>query len=221
MKQIQKLLGYNFNNLTLLEHALTHPSVGYEYNNQRLEFLGDRVLNLAVSELLYQHYHDDREGALSQRLGCLVNRETLMHIADQIGVAKYINLSCADMIGSGYQFALADSVEALTGAIYLDGGYGSAQDFVILYWKPLLLSFNNEEPPRDAKSLLQEEAQSQQLALPVYHCVERTGPDHLPQFKIQVCVDGFGTAEGEGRSKRAAQMQAAEHLLEKIVKNNA
>lgn len=217
---IEALIGHRFGRSRLLEGALTHPSapdaaeiagssVGYE----RLEFLGDRVLGLVVAEMLTLRFPDENEGALSKRLVGLVRTEMLLEIAKDIDLAAYMRM--AD--GSGNSWArqrdtmLADGMEALIGAVFLDGGYKAASAVVRGFWEDKLDA--SAPPPKDPKTTLQEWAQARALPLPVYDLAGREGPDHQPVFRIVVHVEGQPPMSASGKSKRAAEQAAAEALL--------
>lgn len=222
LNALQDRVGYRFKRVTLLISAVTHPSAvaaaeaaaaakgaGYE----RLEFLGDRVLGLAVAEFLSERYPDEDEGALSKRLVGLVRKEALLEVADAIDLGAVIELAS----GTGKAFlrqretAKADGVEALLGAIFLDGGFGAARDVVRKWWPPLLE--HHRAPPKDPKTTLQEWAQKRGLPLPVYRLAGSSGPDHQPTFEVVLDVVGFAAQSGEGRSKRAAEQVAATAML--------
>lgn len=214
MHPLEKTLNYRFKDAQLLTLALTHRSLGLEGtdSNQRLEFLGDRVLGLVVAHLLFTEYHGEREGELARRHARLVSKDTLAEVAKQIGLGAHLHLSASEDATGGRDNPshLEDACEALIGAMYLDGGLGPAASFIETYWKPLLLSV--KEPPKDAKTELQEWAQGRGMALPEYREVARSGPDHAPEFTIEVLV-GKHHASGSANSKRAAEQDAAGTLL--------
>ncbi len=224
-RALEARIGHSFADPALLTGALTHPSAkhagrsgrggaGYE----RLEFLGDRVLGLIVAEMLLEAFPKENEGALSKRLVALVRKEALVEIARQIDLLPAIDQAA----GAGGAFArqqetaIADGVEALIGAIFQDGGFGAARAFVRAWWTPMLKSA--VAPPKDPKTTLQEWAQAQGLALPVYRVVKTDGPDHQPLFVIEAEIEGRPATEGAGRSKRIAEQAAATAMLEAIDK---
>jgi len=228
LRMLQDRVGYRFKQWPLLVSAVTHPSTeaaveaaaaadgaGYE----RLEFLGDRVLGVAVAELLFERFPAEDEGALSKRLVGLVRKEALLDVADAIGIGAAIALAQ----GSGRAFlrqtetAKADGVEALLGAIFLDGGYPPTRDVVRRWWTPLL--DKHEAPPKDPKTTLQEWAQARSLPLPGYRRVGVSGPDHQPTFAVIVDLEGQVSQQAEGRSKRAAEQAAATLMLGVIAKD--
>ncbi len=211
-------IGYSFRDPSLLMTAFTHVSAlksarsrGDSY--QRLEFLGDHVLGLVVSDMLYRAFPKADEGELSKRLADLVRKESCIDVARTLGLLEAIKIGTVGA-GAGARLrksVLGDVCEAVIGAVFLDGGYAAAADFVERNWtermrKPM-------RPLRDAKTVLQEWAQGKGLPTPVYREVERTGPHHDPQFRIAVDLPGLTPAEGVGGSKRAAEKVAASVML--------
>lgn len=216
--QAAEALGYAFSTPALLDEALTHRSAaprraeGYE----RLEFLGDRVLALVVTDMLLAAFPDEQEGALARRLAALVRQETLADVARDIGLGLHIRLSRseADSGGRENNAILADVCEAVIAAIYSDGGLDSVRPFIEHHWAGRLAAAI--APPQDAKTALQEWAQGRGLPLPEYSVVSRKGPDHAPAFTVSVSVEGQTAAEGTGASKRAAEQIAASRLMETV-----
>jgi ribonuclease-3 len=211
-------IGYRFKDLKLIDSALTHISAMTGPRNpagsyQRLEFLGDHVLGLAVSDMLYQAFPKANEGDLSRRLADLVRKETCADIARAIELGSAIKLGPSEANSGGRQRTaiLGDVCEALIGAVYLDGGYAEAAALVERLWAERMRKA--EGPPRDAKTMLQEWAQARGLPTPVYREVGRTGPHHDPEFRIAVELRDRTPAEGMGRSKRAAEQAAAAAML--------
>ncbi|MDP4006862.1 ribonuclease III [Methylobacterium sp. NEAU K] len=214
---LEERIGHSFADRSLLTRALTHTSkaTGRGGSYQRLEFLGDRVLGLAVADQLYAAFPDADEGDLSRRLAGLVRRETCAAVAASWEVGPHLILGQGEVMGGGRrnQTILADVCEALLGAVYLDAGFEAARAIVAAHFRPA-------EPTaaprgRDAKSALQEWAMSRSLAIPTYAVVERTGPDHAPRFRIAVQVEGLEPGLGEGTSKRIAEQEAARALLDR------
>lgn len=208
-------LGHAFTDETLLETALTHPSLEGEANYQRLEFLGDQVLGMVIGALLYDTYPRDREGNLSRRQTALVRKETLAEIARNIKLGPHIRMTETTERGGGRTnpSILSDVLEALIGALYLDAGAAVAEAFIKKNWGHYL---KTNEVIKDPKTALQEWAQGRRLALPEYAEIKKTGPDHAPKFVVEVTVDGAGSAQAEGASKQAAEILAAEDLLKKM-----
>nr|WP_210340279.1 ribonuclease III [Microvirga splendida] len=208
-------LGYRFENPALLDEALTHVSApkadGQSY--QRLEFLGDRVLGLAIADLLYRTFPGAPEGELSRRLAELVRRESCAEIAIAWDVGPHLKLGAGEAHSGERrnQTILADVAEAIIGAVFLDRGYEAARNLVEGAFKPLLEA--PRRPLRDPKSALQEWAQGRGLPPPTYAIVEQTGPDHAPKFRVVVRVKGTENEFGLGTSKRIAEQAAARSLL--------
>lgn len=214
-------LSYVFQREGLLEEALTHPSFQGEAGrrrqcNERMEFLGDRVLGLVIAELLFHKFPREEVGALARRHAALVRREALVQVADEIGLAACIRLSRGEEEAGGRNNPglLSDACEALIAAIYLDGGFEAAREVVRRLWWPLVE--RDASPPKDAKTVLQEWAQGQGLPLPLYVETDRTGPPHAPVFRVQVTVKGFAAVTASGSSKRMAERAAAEVMLMKV-----
>jgi ribonuclease-3 len=214
---LEARLGYNFADYANLERALTHASVRKKSDNnfhyQRLEFLGDRVLGLAVAELLFEKYPDANEGELSLRLNALVKGKTLAEISDDLGLHEFIRTGgdLKELKGKRMQSVRADVLEALIASIYLDGGLRAAVEFIKRFWKERLHTV--EETRRDSKTALQEWAHSNRIGTPRYKEQARSGPDHDPVFTVIVQVNTKDDATGSGRSKRAAEQNAALAML--------
>ncbi|MBI4275504.1 MAG: ribonuclease III [Rhizobiales bacterium] len=211
-------IGYQFDDVSLLERALTHISAlkgaqGRAGSYQRLEFLGDHVLGLAVSDMLFRAFPKADEGELSRRLADLVRRETCADVARAIDVGAALRLGASEANAGGRARVaiLADVCEAIIGAVYVDGGYKAAAAFVERFWSERMRK--PARPLRDPKTVLQEWAQARGLPTPVYKEVERTGPHHDPEFRVAVTLPEREPAGGKGRSKRAAEQAAAAALL--------
>ena len=216
LDEFQKRFGHKFDDSGLFHLALTHASTGADRTYERLEFLGDRVLGLGVAEILYEEFPDEAEGDLARRHAALVSGATLAKLADKIRLGEVLKLSEGERAGGGAknENILADVMEALIGAIYLDNGIAPCKTVIAVLWKDILHTMDT--PPRDAKTALQEWAQARGLPLPKYEMIARSGPDHAPQFTITVTVDGFAPLSAEGSSRRAAEKNAATLLLDKI-----
>ncbi len=213
---LEKAIGYRFKDQELLVRALTHASTrgnGGLYDNERLEFLGDRVLGLAMAGALVEAFPDEQEGELARRFNRLVKGQTCSAIARNIGLGEHIVLSDSEAASGGRNkdTILADAMEAVLGAIFRDGGFEKARGVVIHLWKEQVEGL--PKVAADPKSALQEWAQGKGLALPRYTEVERSGPDHAPRFVSEVRISGHKPARGEGTSKRAAEQAAASALL--------
>ncbi|MEQ8664390.1 MAG: ribonuclease III [Rhodospirillales bacterium] len=225
IEKLESNVGYDFGDRELLVQALTHASRSLRpderlNSNERLEFLGDRVLALVISELLYEHYPADEEGSLSRRLNALVRRETLAEIASDLGLASHIIMSKgeADQGGRQNPSLMADAMEALIAAVYLDGGMDAARTLIRRFWLERV-EHGPAEPPKDAKTRLQEWSQAEGLGLPTYKVVDRTGPPHAPEFRVAVVVQGFGENDATGSSKQRAEQAAADAMLTAIEEN--
>ncbi|CDK98300.1 Ribonuclease 3 [Magnetospirillum gryphiswaldense MSR-1 v2] len=215
-------LGHEFAQSQLLTQALTHPSVAQgraprrNTPYERLEFLGDRVLGLVVADMLFHRFPTEAEGALARRHAALVRRESLAVVAGQIGLPPCLTLSKGeeDAGGRGNPALLADACEAVIGALYADAGFEVAARFVRSAWTALMDAA--AQPPKDAKTALQEWAQGLGKPLPVYAVVGQDGPPHDPTFVVSVTVEGVDPVHGTGASKRVAEQAAAALLLEKV-----
>jgi ribonuclease-3 len=217
---LEDRIGYRFKDVALLDSALSHISALKGARNragsyQRLEFLGDHVLGLVISDMLFRAFAKADEGELSRRLADLVRKETCADIARAIDLGAAIRLGASEANAGGRRrpAILADVCEALIGAVYLDGGFAAAADLVGRLWQERLQT--KAQPLRDPKTLLQEWAQARGLPTPAYREIARSGPDHDPQFRVAVQLPHFAPAEGSGRSKRAAEQAAAAAMMER------
>ena len=202
-------LNYEFKNQELLKLALTQSGIDSKHNNERLEFVGDRVLGLSIAALLYKMYPNEAEGDLARRHAFLVSTETLAVIAKQIDIEH--NLHHGHMTGGKIDHVLANAMEAILGAIFLDSGFESAQKIIIELWREMAAAEINA--PKDAKTTLQEYVQKiDNGALPVYEYGEPIGSSHNPTFTATVTALGK-SATGQGPSKKAAGINAAAELL--------
>ena len=218
LDRLATVLGHRFAEPVLLEQAVTHPSATSPArpDNQRLEFLGDRVLGLIVAEALLAAYPGDAEGALALRFNALVRRETLAEIALEIGLGEFLRLGRSEATGGGRRkkAILADAMEAVIAALFLDGGMAVAQRFVLARWQGRIEA--PETAPMDPKTRLQEWAQGRGMAPPGYAVTGREGPDHAPRFTIEARLETGEVAEGEATSKKQAEQIAAAALLARI-----
>jgi ribonuclease-3 len=215
---LEARIGYRFTDAATLECALTHISAMKGARNragsyQRLEFLGDHVLGLVVSDMLYRSFPKADEGELSRRLADLVRKETCAEIARAIDLGAAIRLGSSEAnAGARTRPAiLADVCEAVIGAVYVDGGYKAAEELVDRLWQARMRA--TAQPLRDPKTVLQEWAQARGLPTPAYREVARSGPDHSPIFRVAVQLPSFAPAEGTARSKRAAEQAAAAAMM--------
>jgi ribonuclease III len=216
--QLEARIGHQFSDRDLLERALTHASVGEGATKvrhyERLEFLGDRVLNLLAAERLMGLDAEAREGELSRRLANLVNYQACATVARDIGLGDALRLSAsATKIGArDSDTVLGDACEALIGALYVDGGFEAARTFFLRFWAEAFAGLNAPRG-KDPKTQLQEWAQGQGLPLPTYGVVAREGPDHAPAFTVEVRVQGYDPEAAQGRSKQEAEKAAALAML--------
>jgi ribonuclease-3 len=212
---LEERIDYAFGNRDLLITALTHSSAVNDAmaSYQRLEFLGDRVLALVISEMLIETFPRAAEGELAQRLTALVRNEACAEVARTLDLGEAIRLGGGEAQSGGRRKAaiLGDACEALIGAVYLDGGLEPARRFVVQNWRDKMLAATSIV--RDAKTTLQEWAQGRGLAAPAYAIVGRSGPDHAPRFEVEVNVTGLEPHRGAGRTRREAEQDAAAAAL--------
>jgi ribonuclease-3 len=212
-------LGHDFGRPELLLEALTHASSRTGRRSyERFEFLGDRVLGLVVAHMLHDGFPSEDEGALAKRLAALVRRQALAQVAAELDIGALIEMSKGeeDSGGRANPALLADAMEALIAALYLDGGLAIAEQFVRRHWTTMMEAM--AAPPQDAKTELQEWAQGAGRPLPRYTTIAEQGPAHDPVFEVEVRVDDQPTVAGKGRSKRAAEQAAAGALLAMVAK---
>ncbi len=215
---LEERIGYRFTDTALFDSALSHISALKGGRNragsyQRLEFLGDHVLGLVISDMLFRAFPKADEGELSRRLADLVRKETCADIARAIDLGAAIRLGSSEANAGGRKrpAILADVCEALIGAVYLDGGYPAAEALVGRLWESRMKT--KAQPLRDPKTVLQEWAQARGLPTPAYREVARSGPDHDPVFRVTVQLPKLAPAEGSGRSKRGAEQAAAAAMM--------
>ncbi|MBT5274923.1 ribonuclease III [Candidatus Woesearchaeota archaeon] len=218
---IEAALDYSFSSPELLNLALTHSSMAKsraerDQTNQRLEFLGDRVLGLVVAGMIYEAFPNEEEGAMARRHTALVRKETLARVAGHLKFCDYIQMAPSEEDGGGRENSalLADTCEAIIAALFLDGGLGTAEAFIRRHWTELMAE--DLTPPKDAKTTLQEYAQSKGLKLPTYREISRDGPPHDPVFTIEVSIEDEEALTGQGKSKRHAEQKAASALLDRL-----
>jgi ribonuclease-3 len=212
---VREKLGHEPRDLALFELALTHSSVG-RGSYERLEFLGDRVLGLVIAKALYERYPDEPEGNLSKRYNALVDRETCAENGREIGLPALIRLGkqAREDGASQSENVVGDVIEALIGALLLDGGIDVAERFILQTWGPDLAM--QRRAPQHPKSALQELAAAKGVKAPVYEVVARTGAHHAPKFTIRVSVPKLGEATADGTSKQEAETAAASALLAQL-----
>ncbi|MBX2830940.1 MAG: ribonuclease III [Rhodospirillales bacterium] len=214
-------IDHGFSDPDLLRIALTHRSAAkgkdaLSGGNERLEFLGDRVLGLVVADMLYTRFGREREGAMAKRFVALVRRETLARVAIQINLGDHIQMAKGERAAGAdtNPAILSDCMEAVIAALYLDGGLEPARSFIEKLWTPLLDEAN--KPPQDAKTQLQEWLQGRGKPLPKYEMIGREGPAHAPIFTIELTTSDGDSVSAEGKSKREAEQIAAQLMLDKL-----
>jgi ribonuclease-3 len=215
LQTLQRRLGHEFENEALLQRALTHRSFGSGHN-ERLEFLGDAVLSLAVSKLLYDRFGDSDEGDLTRVRAHLVREDSLHRAALALGLPEVLRLSEGEARGGGAQRAsiLADALEALIGAVYLERGYEAALGVVQRLFGEVIHATEADSWSKDAKTELQEWLQARRLPVPSYRIAATRGEKHAQTFEVECAVPTLGLVEqGEGRSRRAAEQEAARRML--------
>jgi ribonuclease-3 len=220
-KEFEKLIGIEFKNKNLLEQAFTHRSFLNEHknlrgkHNERLEFLGDAVLELVVTHYLYEEYPEKNEGDLTSIRSALVNAQTCAEVAKKLNVNDFLLLSRGEAkdVGRARQYILANALEAIIGAIYVDLGYEKAHDFIIEHITPMTGQIVKEELWMDAKSKFQEKSQDMEGITPSYKTIKEVGPDHDKKFTVAVFIGDKIIAEGEGESKQDAEQSAARRAL--------
>ena len=214
METLQDILKYRFKDVGLLHKAITHSSVhpNVDANYERLEFLGDRVLGVAVASLLYQLFPKEPEGNLSQRFVGLVCKETVAEVGRTLKLDEFMNVALPELRHN--ENVLCDVCEAVIGAIYMDAGVDAAIEFVDTHWRDLI--DNNVAPPKDSKTKLQEISHHLGYGMPQYTVVGRSGSEHEPVFEVEVSLGHEKNAKGTGKSKKLAEVAAASALLEKI-----
>lgn len=211
--ELEQKIGYRFRNAAYMEQALTHSSKSGSSNNERLEFLGDRVLNLVMAHALYEQFPQENEGTLAKRHSALVQGRMLAAVGTKVHIGDYIILSDSERQSGGAENEniVSDAMEALLGAVFLDGGLDSARAMILRLWDNYILS--PADLPQDPKTELQEWVQARGLPLPEYEIVSRSGPDHAPVFEIELRVQGYDPVLADGTSRRHAEKEAARRML--------
>ena len=214
-KELEERLGFSFENPQLLIEALTHKSFKQPYNNERLEFLGDAVLDLVVGEYLFTKYKNYDEGKLSKLRASLVNEEGFTRLAEHLGLGDYIYLSNAEENNNGRNkpSLLSNAFEAIMGAIYLSASLKIVQDITIKLLEEVYPDMSLENLFKDYKTTLQEITQARFGTTPLYKLIGSRGPDHLKEFEIAVIIEDKEYARASGKSKKIAQQVAAEQAL--------
>ena len=222
IKIIENSIKYDFVNKALLEDAITHTSFvnnKKDYTYERLEFLGDRVLGLAIADLIYKNFLNESEGDLARRIAFLVSGKTLSEIAIKLKLQNYVRVSENLKFNNGENNSiLSDTMEAIIGAIFLDSSYSKVKRVIKYIWIEYIK--NDVKPPKDPKSALQELSMELKYEMPVYSNYIKEGPDHSPIFKVKVSIKGLNKSQGIGVSKKSAEIDAASKLLRIIERNS-
>jgi ribonuclease III len=221
-KALEEAIGYNFTDPGLLLHALIHPSLiddyrgGAGFSNQRMEFLGDRVLGLVIAEMLIKKYPNEREGALTKKFHSLVSGQTCAKVGIELGLRDYlfVDASMKSNQAASYNKAVADAVEALIAAIYFDGGLKPAERFIKTRWVFDSLETEAEASHGNPKTKLSDWCGANKAAYAVYETMDMSGPDHSPVFTVKASVEEHGQATASGGNKSAAERAAAQALLD-------
>lgn len=223
IQKLQRRLGYQFQNPALLTQALTHRSAGY-VNNERLEFLGDALVNFVIAGALYRARSTDEEGALSRLRASLVREETLAELARELELSDALTLGESELKSGGFRRAsiLADAFEAVLGAVYLDGGFDAGREVCERLFAALLGNLPDADTLKDAKTRLQEWLQARGRPLPRYEVIEESGPPHRRRFHVRASLaDAELNADAHGSSRRAAEQDAARDLLQTLQSTHA
>jgi ribonuclease-3 len=227
LDDLEKSLNYQFNNKSLLQAALTHPSVHNQPDSdkiidyERLEFLGDSVLSLVITEILILQFPKADEGELAQKRAYLVKSESLVTIAKQLSISQYIMMSKTEERSGGRSNdnILENVMESIIGAMYLDGGFQVCKIFISNNWAELINAV--QETPIEPKTFVQEWAQDKHLPVPEYIITAKTGTDHNPFFTCKIHVNGFPNCTGQGQNKKTAEKAAALNFINNIIKNES
>ena len=212
LKELENLFKYNFKNKSLLERALTHKSFNTNKNNEKLEFLGDRVLGLIIAKILLDKYPYEKEGIIDKKFANLVNKRTCVNIAKKINLKKFLYLGASHKnLERSADKIVADCLEAIVGAVYLDGGLKQSEKFILNLWEKFIL--DSVITLIDSKTKLQEYSLKKYKKLPKYTFFKKTGPQHKPIFKTEVEIPLSKKIVGEGTSKKNAQQNAAAKLI--------
>ena len=217
LSKLSNILGHKFSTSEYLSVALRHSSLSVRdsgMTNERYEFLGDRVLNLVIAEMLLERFPNEKEGDIAKRHTGLVRQEALARVAKKINLGDYIEMDDGTEAKGGRKSlkVLSDCCEAIIAALYIDGGLVGAKNFIVAHWRQML--DETLVPPKDAKTALQEWAQGQGLPLPEYFEVEKRGSAHEPIFIMEVVVEGMSAVTASGTSKQKAEQSAAQLLLD-------
>lgn len=216
LPSIERAIGYVFSSRSIQDQALTHRSFG-AVHNERLEFLGDSVLNCVIAQALYERFSEVREGDLSRLRANLVRQETLAEVAQRLGLGEKLRLGEGELKSGGFRrpSILADALEALFGAVFVDGGFEQARKTILMLYEPFLAHLDPRHSGKDAKTALQEFLQGRRLALPQYQLRATHGEAHAQEFEVECLIPELGISTlGRGPSRRAAEQEAARRAFE-------
>lgn len=219
---LESAIGYQFQDSALIQLALTHRSVSGSENNERLEFLGDSILNFIIGEALFKQFPKAKEGQLSRIRASLVKGETLAEIGQQLQLNRYIQLGAGELKSGGARRSstLADAVEAIIGAIYIESGFDACQSVVLNWFAERLQQISLTDSVKDNKTRLQELLQASKLPVPTYNIISIEGQSHCQRFEVECIVEGSEqTFLGEGASRRHAEQQAAGKALHSLAES--
>ena len=219
-EHFQHISGYRFKQEHLLKQALTHRSFSRTHNNERLEFLGDSVLSLVISQFIFQQLPEATEGELSRIRASLVKEETLANVARDINLGDHIHLGGGELKSGGFRRSsiLSDALEAIIGAIYLDSSFEQAKNAVLYFYRDYLQTLPDSQALKDPKTRLQELLQAQQKDVPNYEVVQTVGKDHEQTFTVQCQIPSLSLeTTGKGASRKKAEQVAAETALRKLL----
>lgn len=225
LEALQAVLGYTFSDRGILLQALTHTSYGHEHfpkrplslrDNERLEFLGDAILDAIVSDILLECYPDSQEGKLSKIRAAVVNEKTLTDVAIKLGLANAVRLGKGELLSKGNEkpSILSSTFEAIVAAIYLDGGFNAVYPVVRFLFQPFFKADHDILHTADPKTRLQEKVQAAKKVTPTYHLIDAEGPDHAKTFTVEVRISNEPVARAQGSSKKDAEQNAARCALE-------
>ncbi|MBW8189578.1 ribonuclease III [Neiella marina] len=219
--RLQTIVGHQFAEPSLLEQALTHRSAA-AIHNERLEFLGDAVLGVVIAEALYHAFPEQDEGDLSRMRATLVRGQTLAELAQDFGLGDYLKLGPGELKSGGFrrESILADSVEAIIGAVFLDAGIDVAKAMVLSWYQPRLANISPGNNQKDPKTRLQEHLQAHKLALPTYLVTNTTGQAHKQTFTVSCTIEDAEPVIAQGSSRRKAEQAAAEQVLQRLLTND-
>lgn len=224
LSYFQNKINYYFKNINLLEQALTHRSVGSE-NNERLEFLGDALVNLLVGDVLFSKFPEAKEGQLSRLRASLVSGEALAELARELEMPDFLKLGGGEIKTGGRhrESILAGAMEAVIGAVYQDSDFATCREKVLCWYESRFNGLDLDQQSIDSKTALQEYLQAQKKSLPIYEVIEQSGKSHDQVFKVQCIIEELGLDQAEmgvGSNRRKAEQQAAKLMLEKLKNDN-